>query len=241
VNVSSRSPIKPTAVGLDNLPYWFLKIAAPFISLPLNHSFNLSLFQSTVRVQWKASSITPVPKVEQPLACADYRPISITPILARIMEKQIVRVFLYPVLTHPDSTLMFQDQFAFRPTGSTTAALIYLLHTLTDFLQTNDYVHVIALDFSKAFDTVRHFTLVSKLANFTLPDYLHNLVSHNLSSTQHQTKINGNKSSKLPINASIIQGSAMGPVEYVFSERELTFTFAICYRPSVCRLSVCRL
>jgi len=27
----------------------------------------------------------------------------------------------------------------------------------------------------------------------------------------------------------------------IFSERELTFTFAICYRPSVCRLSVCRL
>jgi len=83
--------IKPTAVGLDDLPYWFLKIATPFISLPLSHLFNLSLSQSTHPVQWKASSITPVPKVEQPLACADYRPISITLILARIMEKQIVK------------------------------------------------------------------------------------------------------------------------------------------------------
>ena len=96
-------------------------------------------------------------------------------ILARVMEKQTARIFLYTVLTHPDFTHLFEDQFAFRPTGSTTAALIYLLHTLTELLLTHDYVHVIALDFSKAFDTVRHYTLVSKLANFTLPDYLHNL------------------------------------------------------------------
>ena len=155
--------------------------------------------QSTVPVQWKTSSITPVPKVEQPQTCADYRPISITPILARVMEKQIVMTFLYPVLTHPDSTHLFEDQFAFRPTGSTTATLIYLLHTLTELLLFHDYVRVIALDFSKAFDTVRHFTLVSKLANFTLPDYPHYWIAHNLSCRQHQTKVNGRMSSMLPI------------------------------------------
>jgi len=66
----------------------------------------------------------------------------ITHILARIMEKQIVRIFLYSVFTHPDFTHLFEDQFAFCPTGSTTAALIYLLHTLTQHLQTHDYVHV---------------------------------------------------------------------------------------------------
>jgi len=42
---------------------------------------------------------------------------------------------------------MFHDQFAFRPTGSTTATLIYLLHTITQLLQTQDHVHFIALDF----------------------------------------------------------------------------------------------
>ena len=63
---------------------------------------------------------------------------------------------------------MFQDQFAFRPTGSTTAALIYLLHTITELLQTQDRVHVIALDFSKAFDSVRHYSLISKLADHAL-------------------------------------------------------------------------
>ena len=48
-----------------------------------------------------------------------------------------------------------------------------LKSTITELLQTHEYVHVIALDFSKAFDSVRHYSLVNKLANFTIPDYLH--------------------------------------------------------------------
>ena len=47
-------------------------------------------------------------------------------------------------------------QFAFRPTGSTTSALIALMRTITDLLATNSFFCLIALDFSKAFDTVCH-------------------------------------------------------------------------------------
>ena len=137
------------------------------------------------------------------------------------MGKAITKDYLYPILMHPDYSHLFEDQFAFRHTGSTTAALIYLLHTLTELLQTHDYVHVIALDFSKAFDSVRHHSLVSRLANFTLPDYLHNWIVNNLSGRQHQTKLDGNVSPMLPINASIIQGCALGPVEYVFTASDL--------------------
>jgi len=43
------------------------------------------------------------------------------------MEKLVVRDFLYPILVHPDLYHLFYDQFAFRPTGSTTAAVIYLI------------------------------------------------------------------------------------------------------------------
>jgi len=99
---------------------------------------------------------------------------------------------------HPDYSYLFQDQFAFRSTGSTIAALIYLIHTLTEFLKTYDYVHVIAPNFSKAFDCVRHHSLVSKLANFTLPDFLHTWMVNNLSGRQHQTKLDGKNSQTLP-------------------------------------------
>ena len=213
--------IKPTAVGLDNIPDWFLRLAAPSFSLPLCHLFNKSLGQSIVPSQWKTSSITPVPKKAQPITCDDFRPISITPILSRVMEKEIVQSFFYPILSHPDYSNQFADQYAFRPTGSTTAALIDILHTVTDLLQTHQYVHIIALDFSKAFDSVRHHSLISKLADLPLPDYLHNWIIHNLTNRQHRTKTKDHISSTLPINASIIQGSGMGPVEYVCTASDL--------------------
>ena len=70
------------------------------------------------------------------------------------MERTVVRRYIYPALLTPPPGLSFSDQFAFRPTGSPTAAIISLLHTITNLLTANPYVIVISLDFSKAFDTV---------------------------------------------------------------------------------------
>ena len=79
--------------------------------------------------QWKKACITPIPKVTQPAKASDYRPISITPVLSRMLEKHLVKTFIYPAFQQPPPGLHFADQFAFRPTGSTDAALITLLHT----------------------------------------------------------------------------------------------------------------
>ena len=98
---------------------------------------------------------------------------------------------------------------------------------MTELLQSNDYVHVIALDFSKAFDRVRHNSLASKLANVTIPDYLYNWIVNNLSGRKHQTKRRGIVSPIRSINASIIQGSALGPVEYVLTASDLLLTSSV--------------
>ena len=79
------------------------------------------------------------------------------------MEKTVVQSFLYPAFLCPPPTMNFSDQFAFRPTGSTTAAIINLLHIIANMLLSNPYVIVISLDFSKAFDMVRHSALLDKL------------------------------------------------------------------------------
>jgi len=115
--------LHPTATGLDELPAWFIKLAAPVFCKPITRLFNCSITMSAVPSQCKAAYIRPVPKVSVPLSHSDYRPISITPVLSRVMEKLVVRHFLYPTFSAPPSTLNFSDQFAFRPTGSTTAAL----------------------------------------------------------------------------------------------------------------------
>jgi len=66
--------------------------------------------------------------------------------------------------------LTLSDQFAFCPTGSPTAALINMLSIISNMLLINPYVIVIALDFSKAFDMVRHSTL----EKLDMPDKAYN-------------------------------------------------------------------
>jgi retron-type reverse transcriptase len=93
------------------------------------------------------------------------------------MERSVVRQFLYPALVNPvnpPDDLNFTDQYAFRPTGSTTAAIICLFHKIISLLVSEPYVIVIALDFSKAFDRVRHKTLMDKMAHLSLPDQVYN-------------------------------------------------------------------
>jgi len=152
---------------------------------PIADLFNISIGRSFVPRQWKTSVITPVNKISHPTCCSDFRPISLTPVLSRLLEKIVVRKYLYPILVDPKYTILFQDQYAFRPTGSTTAALINLLHQITTLLLTYPYVHLIALDFTKAFDTVRHSTLMQKCAEFPMEDCIYNWLINFLADRQH--------------------------------------------------------
>jgi len=79
--------LRPTATGLDQIPGWFLKIAAPVFCKPLANLLSLSIEISTEPNQWKAAYICPALKVFPPHSHADYRPISITPVLSRINDK----------------------------------------------------------------------------------------------------------------------------------------------------------
>jgi len=214
--------LRHTATGLDELPAWYLRLGAPVFCTPLTHLFNLSAATSIVPRQWKIAYIRPVQKVSSPKTHADFRPISITPVLTRTMERIIVRQFLYSAFLAPPPTMTLSDQFAFRPTGSTTAALIQLLQAITSLLITNQYVIVIALDFSKAFDTVRHHTLLEKLAQFDVPDNIYNWMVNFFSGHLHCTSYRGETSALLEISSSIIQGSAIGPASYVVNAADLT-------------------
>jgi len=62
-----------------------------------------------------------------------------------------------------------------------------MLHTITNLLSTNQYVIVIALDFSKTFDTVRHHTLPEKLAQLDIPDNIYNWMVNFFNGHQHST------------------------------------------------------
>jgi hypothetical protein len=79
--------LQPTGTGLDKLPAWFLRLGAPVFAKPLARLFNTSLANSIVPHQWKRARIRPIPKVTTPLQPSDFRPISVTPVLTRVMER----------------------------------------------------------------------------------------------------------------------------------------------------------
>jgi len=105
----------------------------------------------------------------------------------------VIRTFLYPTFLDPPPTVAFSDQFAFHPTGSTSAAIISLLHTVIYLLQFNAFV-VISLDFSKASNTVRHSTLLSTLAELDLPTSVYNWLVDFFSGHSHHTVFSGDVS-----------------------------------------------
>jgi len=90
--------IHPTAMGLDGIPDWFIRIAAAAVAKPITYLFNLSLNFSVVPSQWKASRIIPIPKITQPLIT------DLSPSPRYYLEKElpVVRSFLYPILLSPE-------------------------------------------------------------------------------------------------------------------------------------------
>ena len=113
-------------------------------------------------------------------------------------------IFIYPAILSPSLKLSFADLFAFRLSGSTRAALIYLLEKINHLLETNTHVFVYAFDFSKAFDTVKKSTLFEKFANLPLPAHIHNWLADFFSNRLHCTSLDGLVSQLKEITTSII-------------------------------------
>ena len=88
-------------------------------------------------------------------------------------------------------------------------------------LATNDYVHIFAFDFSKAFGTVRHATLLGKVAQLELPDCIYNWAVDFFEGHTHCTKFVRTISAVAVIYANIIQGSALGPASFIVTASDL--------------------
>jgi hypothetical protein len=88
-------------------------------------------------------------------------------------------------------------------------------------LITDPFVIVVSLDFSKAFDTVRHSTLLEKMALLDLPDNVYNWLVDFFNEHTHSTVYKGERSKTKSITASIIQGSSIGPASYVVNAGDL--------------------
>jgi len=95
------------------------------------------------------------------------------------------------------------------------------MHSVRSMLNNNDYVHVFAFDFSKAFDAVSHTSLTNKLAQLVIPTSVYNWLLDFFRDHAHCTKFAGTISAFTNICASVIQGSAIGPASYIVTAADL--------------------
>ena len=114
---------------------------------------------------WKSALVMPIPKVSSVKSFTDLRPISVSPILSRLVEKIIVQKYIIPAL--PVDTI--SDQFVYRPTWSTTAALVSLTHIVAQKLESCTHVRCLLIDYTKAFDTINHSILFRKFLTLPIP------------------------------------------------------------------------
>ena len=132
----------------------------------LLHLGNLSLRFSIWPLSWKRAHVTPLPKVDVPKGKTDYRGINITPVIARAFERSVYNIYARDnVQQHLSST-----QFAYRTGGSCIDALLSMQHTVYCYLDDPKCkaVRLLAMEFSKAFDSVNHELLSYKLKDVRL-------------------------------------------------------------------------
>ena len=200
------------ATGIDQLPPNMLKDCSEEISGPLASIINLSLNTHTVPTLWKSAKISPVFKSGNPDLVENYRPISILPILSKLLE-QTVHDRLYNFFE--DNNILSNCLFGFRKRRSTKLATVLLCDSIRKSFENGHLVGCLFLDLSKAFDTMGHSIILEKLL-------LHGVNGHELlwltdylfNRTQ-TVEINNNFSTTENILSGVPQGSILGPLLFI--------------------------
>ncbi|CAG4966040.1 unnamed protein product [Parnassius apollo] len=135
------------------------------IPVQSNYSYLASVMQKSydkgvLPYLWKTALVTPVYKKGNKLDPANYRPISLTSVVCKVMEKIIVkhmRQFLKKQQT------IGKQQHGFCPHRSTISSLMSCLSSWVNSQNDREPIDVIYLDYEKAFDKVPIGRLLHKL------------------------------------------------------------------------------
>ena len=196
-----------------------------FIITPITHIINTSFATGIVPKELKTAKVRPLFKSDDPHSLNNYRPISILPILSKIMEK-LVHKRIYDFLTN--SNYLYEYQFGFRKSYSTELALIALNQNICTSFNQNKKVLGIFLDFSKAFDTVNFQILLDKLDYYGIRGTSLLWISNYLNRTQHVMYQNV-KSDDCVTKTGVPQGSILGPLFFLIYINDLYKVSNSCY------------
>ena len=153
------------AVGINSIPTKILKTLKKTLSQPLAELFNLVFSTVTFPDACKIAKVIPLHKKDSNLECNNYRPISLLSNIGKIIEK-LLHERLYSFLEQ--NNCIYDLQFGFRVLHSTNHALISISEQIKSSLDKNNFACGVFLDFQKAFDTVNHKILLSKLSHYDI-------------------------------------------------------------------------
>ena len=200
------------ATGIDGIGSRLLKEGADELAEPLTYLYNLSIKTSKVPEDWKQAKVTPIYKEGPSNLQENYRPISVIPTIMKIFERA-VHDQLYQYLTR--LKLLILNQHGFRKLHSTNTTLIEVCDHLLSNLQRGAATGVLFLDLKKAFDTVNHELMLSKLNHYGIKGQENKWFQSYLSDRSQAVKINSSTSPFLPITCGVPQGSILGPLLFL--------------------------
>ena len=176
------------ACGPDLLPARLLKMSAEFIAPSLAQIFQLSLSSGKLLLDWVSANIVPIYKKGDKHLTTNYRPISLTSIVVKIMEGIIHRQLVSALEKH---SLLGDCQFGFRHKRSTVSLLLQAVHDWAGSLDRRNSTHCLFLDLAKAFDYVSHPCLLLKLEALGIPDNILSWLREFLTVRRQRVVING--------------------------------------------------
>ena len=200
------------AIGVDKISGKLLRMTACGISWSLTSLFNSSLKCGDLPSEWKAALVTLVPKNGSSELVGNFRPISVLPVVVKVLERLVHRQ-LYTYLQ--ENSLLHPTQFEFRPGHSTQDVLVSLVDEWREALDNDELVGAIFMDLSKAFDMVDHAILLQKLAKYGVNGAEMRWFLGYLRDRKQRVRVDAAELEWAEIQRGVPQGSILGPLLFI--------------------------
>ena len=181
-NIEVRRVVKNIDVnkgsGIDLIPTLILKDCFEVLTDQLTYLFNQSMTLSIFPDLWKIATITPIPKSGDLTQVGNRRPISILPLIGKMMELLCVPRFSEYLENHD---ILCTEQYGFRKNRSTSLAIFNYVKFIIDEMNKQKIVGCLYLDFARTFDSINHVKLISKLYDMGVNPKLFSWIENYLS------------------------------------------------------------